>query len=64
MGYYDNYRLVMNRRKIFLNYLKAQFLTDLISTIILVIYIAGRVYALAYVKIIFYVKIYSMYKIN
>lgn len=54
----------MSRKQISFNYLKAQFWTDIISTIILVIYVAGRVYVLAYVKIIFYVKVYSLYKIN
>lgn len=54
----------MSRNLIFTNYFQLQFWLDLISTLILVVYLAGRAEVLAYVKIIFYIKIYSLYKIN
>lgn len=54
----------MSRKLIFINYIQLQFWLDLVSTVILVIYLAGKVEALAYVKVIFYIKIYSLYKIN
>lgn len=62
LSYYNHGIIVMNRLKIIKEYLKMEFWIDSISILVLIIYIAGDNYNLIYLKFLFYMKCYSIWK--
>ena len=60
LAYYKNGKEITSRVDIFEKYIKFRFWIDLTSTVVLFIFIAGGNSNLVYLKIVFYVKIYSL----
>lgn len=64
IAYYDNYKLVFNRKLIVKNYMRYQLWIDIVCIVCLVVYLAAKQYELIYVKLIFYLKLTSLIKLD
>lgn len=63
-AYYQKGKLIKNRLIIAKKYLHFRLWIDLISTLVLTIYIASNTPSLIYIKFLFYIKIYSLLQID
>lgn len=64
LSYYKLGKLVDSRAKIFDKYIKFKFWIDLVTTIVLLVYISGGDPNLIYLKLVFYLKIISLSSID
>jgi hypothetical protein len=64
IGYYKNQVYISSYRELIPKYFKVQFIFDLIPFIALIVYTAGTGMDFIYVKILFYLKLYTLLQIN
>ena len=64
ISYYQKGKLISSRLTIFKKYIRFQFWIDASAFVVLVLYIASGDAQLVYFKCIFYIKIYSLFKID
>ncbi len=64
LSFYQDGELVTRRYAIIKKYLKYEVYLDSVSFIVLLIYISGDYRDLVYLKILFYLKVYALYKVD
>ena len=64
IAYYQKGKLITSRQSILRKYFSLQLWIDLISNLVLVIYLAAGLPSLVYLKFIFYIKIYTLLKVD
>ena len=64
ISYYQKGKLITSRASILKKYFSLQLWIDLISNLVLTIYIASGIPSLVYLKFIFYIKVYTLVKID
>ena len=64
ISYYQKGKLICSRASILRKYFRLQLWVDLISNLVLTIYVASGVSSLVYLKFVFYIKVYSLLKVD
>ena len=64
ISYYQKGKLIVSRLTIFKKYISFQFWIDVGAVVVIMFYLVGGDAQLIYFKCIFYIKIYSLFKID
>jgi hypothetical protein len=64
LAFYENGELIVKRYTILKRYLKVEFYLDFIAFVALLIYISANYRDLVYFKLLFYLKFYSLAKVD
>lgn len=64
LAFYENGELIFRRYVIMKKYFKFEVQLDIMSFLVLLVYISADYRSLVYLKILFYVKVYSLHKVD
>ena len=64
IAYYQKGKLITSRVSILRRYFSFQLWIDMISNLILIVYLGSGLASLVYLKLIFYIKLYTFFKVD